>query len=144
MTDGQSPDFGAIDDRYRPQADEPYMNPRQLEYFRLKLLDWREALVRDSETTVEQLKQGEWREPDPNDRASHESDSTVELRTRERYRKLISKIDQALVRIERGEYGYCEDTGEPIGVGRLEARPIATLSIAAQERHERNERMRGD
>ena len=129
---------------YRPSADEPYMNPRQLEYFRRKLEAWRDELIQESEETLEHLRTENWQEPDPNDRATHESEATLELRTRDRYRKLIGKIDAALRRIDRGEYGYCEETGEPIGIARLEARPIATLSVEAQEAHERDERRRGD
>lgn len=129
---------------YRPSADEPYMNPQQLEYFRRKLEAWREELIQESEQTLEHLRTENWQEPDPNDRATHESEATLELRTRDRYRKLIGKIDAALRRIERGEYGYCEETGEPIGIARLEARPIATLSVEAQEAHERDELRRGD
>ena len=129
---------------YRPSADEPYMNPRQLDYFRRKLEVWREELIQESEETLEHLRTENWQEPDPNDRATHESEATLELRTRDRYRKLIGKIDAALRRIERGEYGYCEETGEPIGIARLEARPIATLSVEAQEAHERDELRRGD
>jgi DnaK suppressor protein len=125
---------------YRPSDAEPYMNPRQLAYFRLKLLAWREKLLDESDETIQNLRNEEWREPDPNDRASRESDASLELRTRDRYRKLISKIDAALRRIDDGSYGYCEETGEPIGLARLEARPIATLGIEAQERHEREER----
>lgn len=129
---------------YRPSADEPYMNPRQLEYFRRKLEAWRDDLIQESEETLEHLRTENWQEPDPNDRATHESEATLELRTRDRYRKLIAKIDAALRRIDRGAYGYCEETGEPIGVARLEARPIATLSVEAQEAHERDELRRGD
>ena len=129
---------------YRPSADEPYMNPRQLDYFRRKLEVWRDELIQESEETLEHLRTENWQEPDPNDRATHESEATLELRTRDRYRKLIGKIDAALRRIERGEYGYCEETGEPIGIARLEARPIATLSVEAQEAHERDELRRGD
>jgi DnaK suppressor protein len=131
-------------DEYRPTADEPYMNPRQLEYFRSKLEAWRDELIQESEQTLEHLRTENWQEPDPNDRATHESEATLELRTRDRYRKLIGKIDAALRRIDRGEYGYCEETGEPIGIARLEARPIATLSVEAQEAHERDELRRGD
>lgn len=129
---------------YRPSADEPYMNPRQLDYFRRKLGAWRDELIQESEQTLEHLRTENWQEPDPNDRATHESEATLELRTRDRYRKLIAKIDAALRRIDRGEYGYCEETGEPIGIARLEARPIATLSVEAQEAHERDELRRGD
>jgi DnaK suppressor protein len=129
---------------YRPSADEPYMNPRQLAYFRQKLETWRQELIAESEQTLEHLRSESWQEPDPNDRASHESEATLELRTRDRYRKLIGKIESALRRIDTGEYGYCEETGEPIGLGRLEARPIATLSVEAQEAHEHEERRRWD
>ncbi|AHE99493.1 RNA polymerase-binding protein DksA [Thioalkalivibrio paradoxus] len=127
---------------YRPSADEPYMNPRQLEYFRRKLQAWREELIAESEETLEHLRTENWQEADPNDRATHESEASLELRTRDRYRKLIGKIDSALRRIDLGEYGYCEETGEPIGLARLEARPIATLSVEAQEAHEHDERRR--
>lgn len=129
---------------YRPSVDEPYMNPRQLEYFRKKLQVWRDELIAESEQTLEHLRTESWQEPDPNDRATHESEASLELRTRDRYRKLIGKIEAALLRIDRGEYGYCEQTGEPIGLGRLEARPIATLCVEAQEAHERDERRRGE
>lgn len=131
-------------EEYRPSGDEPYMNPRQLEYFRRKLEIWRQELIAESEETLEHLRTESWQEPDPNDRASHESEASLELRTRDRYRKLIGKIDAAIRRIERGEYGYCEETGEPIGLARLEARPIATLSVEAQEAHERDEHRRAD
>jgi DnaK suppressor protein len=129
---------------YRPSADEPYMNPDQLGYFRRKLEAWRDELIEESEQTLEHLRTENWQEPDPNDRATHESEASLELRTRDRYRKLIGKIDAAIRRIERGEYGYCEETGEPIGLARLEARPIATLSVEAQEAHERDEHRRAD
>ncbi len=127
---------------YRPSDDEAYMNPMQLAYFRRKLLDWRNALLDESEQTIQQLREEDWREPDANDRATLEEEAALELRTRDRYRKLIGKIDAALERIEAGAYGYCEETGEAIGIKRLEARPIATLSIEAQERHEREEAAR--
>ena len=120
------------------------MNPRQLDYFRRKLETWREELIAESEQTLEHLRSENWQEPDPNDRATHESEASLELRTRDRYRKLINKIDAALRRIDKGEYGYCEETGEPIGLPRLEARPIATLSVDAQEAHENEERRRWD
>jgi DnaK suppressor protein len=129
---------------YTPRADEEYMNPMQLEYFRQKLLSWKYDLARESQVTVDHLKDENWNEPDLNDRATVETETSLELRTRDRYRKLMSKIDAALARIEAGEYGYCEDTGEPIGIKRLEARPIATLSIEAQERHERFEKSHSD
>ncbi|SEP90314.1 transcriptional regulator, TraR/DksA family [Ectothiorhodospira magna] len=125
---------------YRPGEDEPYMSPRHLAYFRRQLLQWRDALLEESEQTIRNLREEQWREPDPNDRASRESDASLELRTRDRYRKLLGKIDAALRRIDDGSYGYCDETGEPIGLRRLEARPIATLCIEAQERHERDER----
>jgi DnaK suppressor protein len=125
---------------YKPTENEEYMNPKQLEYFRKKLLQWKEELLSESMQTVEHLKEENWNEPDLNDRASIETETTFELRTRDRYRKLIDKIDAALIRIEKGNYGFCDDTGEPIGIKRLEARPIATLSIEAQERHERFEK----
>ncbi|MEJ2061336.1 MAG: RNA polymerase-binding protein DksA [Gammaproteobacteria bacterium] len=129
----------ALPEGYQPSEDEEYMNPRQLAYFRNKLLHWREALLSESEETIRNLREEDWREPDENDRATHEEEAALELRTRDRYRKLISKIDAALKRIETGEYGYCEETGAPIGIKRLEARPIATLTIEAQEQHERHE-----
>jgi DnaK suppressor protein len=126
---------------YRPSSDEEFMNPLQLEYFRQKLWRWRNDLLREADETLHSLGEGGIAEADLTDRASVETDRALELRTRDRARKLISKIDQALERIENGTYGYCEETGEPIGLRRLEARPIATLSIEAQERHERMERI---
>src|SRR5512139_522901 len=129
---------------YRPSANEEFMNPAQLAYFRQKLLDWKESIVRESRDTIEQLKSGPIREPDLTDRASSETDWSIELRTRDRQRKLIAKIDAALRRIEQGEYGFCEVTGEPISLARLEARPIATMTIEAQESHERQERVSRD
>ena len=129
---------------YRPHEGEEFMNPMQVEYFRQKLLRWRAELLRDADGTLASLSQGGILEPDITDRASVETDRALELRTRDRARKLVAKIDQALVRIEKGTYGYCEDTDEPIGLKRLEARPIATLSIEAQERHERMERVHRD
>jgi DnaK suppressor protein len=125
---------------YRPSDDEEFMNPLQLEYFRQKLLRWRLDLLAESTETLQHLKEESLSEPDVTDRATLETDRFTELRTRDRERKLISKIDSALQRIEAGTYGYCEETDEPIGVRRLEARPIATLSLEAQERHERMER----
>lgn len=125
---------------YRPSEDEPFMNELQREYFRRKLLNWRTELLRESEETLEHLQEGGLQEPDLADRASAETDRSLELRTRDRFRKLIAKIDAALERLENEAYGYCEETGEPITLRRLEARPIATLSIEAQERHERMER----
>lgn len=129
---------------YRPHDGEGFMNPRQVEYFRRKLLRWRAELLREADDTLASLQEGGISEPDLNDRASVESDRALELRTRDRSRKLISKIDQAIERIENGTYGYCEETGEPISLKRLEARPIATLSIEAQERHERMEKVHRD
>ena len=129
---------------YRPNDDEPFMNDKQREYFRRKLLDWRDELLEESNETLQHLQEGNELEPDIADRASAETDRALELRTRDRARKLISKIDSALERIEDGSYGYCQETGEPIGLGRLEARPIATLSLEAQERHERQERTHRD
>lgn len=125
---------------YKPTEKEEYMNPRQLEYFRQKLFAWREELLKESQETIAHLKEENWREPDLSDRASLETEASVELRTRNRYLKLIGKIDAALKRIESAAYGYCEETGEPIGLKRLEARPVATLTIEAQERHERLEK----
>ena len=129
---------------YKPSADEEYMNDMQLEYFRQKLLAWKKSLVEQSRDTLEDLRQGGLNQPDDVDRASLEADKSLDLRTKDRARKLISKIDEALERIEDGSYGYCEETGEPIGLERLEARPIATLSIEAQERHERMEKTYDD
>lgn len=129
------------DDGYRPHPDEPFMNPRQLAYFRDKLLNWKDAILKESQGTLSQLQVDSMREADLNDRASSETDWSIELRTRDRQRKLIGKIDAALRRIEEGEYGYCEVSGEPISLGRLEARPIATMTVEAQERHERHEKV---
>ena len=129
---------------YRPSADEEYMNEMQLEYFRQKLLNWKKSLIGQSKDTLDDLRQGGLNQPDQIDRASLESDKALELRTRDRARKLISKIDEALKKIEDGVYGYCADTGEPIGIERLEVRPVATLSIEAQERHERMEKTYDD
>jgi DnaK suppressor protein len=126
---------------YRPTEKEAFMNPKQLEYFRRKLINWRGELLKESEETLESLQEGGGsQEPDLADRASAEMERALELRTRDRARKLIAKIDAAIQRIEDGSYGYCEETGEPITLKRLEARPIATLSVEAQERHERMER----
>jgi len=129
---------------YKPSEKEPYMNPKQLEYFRQKLLAWRKELLEESMETLTHLKEENWNEPDINDRATVETDTALELRTRDRYRKLIAKIDSALKRIDDGEYGYCEETGEPIGLKRLEARPIATLTVSAQEKHEKFEEQYSD
>jgi DnaK suppressor protein len=129
---------------YRPSEDEPFMNDLQLEYFRQKLLRWRAELLQESAETLNHLQAESLHQPDLTDRASMETDHALELRTRDRERKLISKIDAALQRIEDGSYGFCEETNEPIGIRRLEARPIATLSLEAQERHERLERTHRD
>ncbi|TKD50293.1 RNA polymerase-binding protein DksA [Sphingomonas baiyangensis] len=126
---------------YRPLPSEPFMNERQQEYFREKLLAWKDAIHREAKDTLSQLQSDSLREADLTDRASSETDWSIELRTRDRQRKLIAKIDAALRRIEDGEYGYCEVTGEPISLARLEARPIATMTVEAQERHERNEKV---
>lgn len=133
-----------IDDDYAPSEAEPYMNPKQLEYFRRKLIAWRDDILKVSGQTIEQLQQEDNRMPDTSDWASAEIQRGFELRTRDRERKLLSKITAALGRIEDGTYGYCEDTDEPIGLKRLDARPIATLSIEAQERHEKRERVYRD
>ena len=129
---------------YRPSEDEPFMNPRQREYFKAKLERWKEDILRESRETLENLQEENQNHPDMADRASSESDRALELRTRDRQRKLISKIDAALKRIDDGTYGYCEETGEPIGIARLDARPIATLSLEAQEMHERREKVYRD
>lgn len=125
---------------YKPSKQEEYMNTFQLEYFRQKLLSWKNSLLVESGVTLNHLKEENWNEPDFNDRASIETDTAFELRTRDRYRKLCDKIEEALLRIENKDYGFCEETGEPIGIKRLEARPIATLCIEAQERHENYEK----
>jgi DnaK suppressor protein len=129
------------DDGYRPSADEPFMSLRQQAYFRNKLLRWKDAILQDAAGTLNQLQLDSLREADLTDRASSETDWSIELRTRDRQRKLVSKIEAAIRRIDEGEYGYCEVTGEPISLGRLEARPIATMTLEAQERHERNEKI---
>ncbi|HEY8352345.1 MAG TPA: RNA polymerase-binding protein DksA [Sphingomonadales bacterium] len=129
---------------YKPSEDEPFMNPLQLEYFRRKLLDWKEEILRESRETLQHLQEDSLKEPDIADRASSETDWSVELRTRDRQRKLIAKIDAALERIRLGEYGYCEVTGEPISLERLDARPIATMTLEAQEQHERLEKVHRD
>lgn len=129
---------------YFPSPDEEYMNEMHLEYFRQKLLDWKKNLSEEAMQTVQHLKEESWSEPDAADQASIATSTSFELRTRDRYRKLIDKIDAAIARIDKGDYGYCEETGEPIGLKRLEARPVATLSIEAQERHERFERSHND
>jgi DnaK suppressor protein len=129
---------------YRPSEDEEFMNERQLEYFKQKLLNWKDDIHRESRETLSHLQTETENHPDLADRASSETDRALELRTRDRQRKLVAKIDEALRRLEDGSYGYCEETGEPIGVARLDARPIATLSLEAQERHERRERVHRD
>lgn len=129
---------------YMPSSKEDFMSPKQLEYFRRKLNDWKDDILRESAETLQNLQEDNLREPDVADRASSETDWSVELRTRDRQRKLVSKIDSALRRIEEGEYGYCEVTGEPISLRRLDARPIATMTIEAQEAHERKEKVTRD
>ena len=129
---------------YRPTEKEPFMNERQKEYFRQKLAIWREDILKEAKDTLQHLQDENVNHPDLADRASSETDRAIELRARDRQRKLINKIDAALHRIDHGTYGYCEETGEPIGIKRLEARPIATLSVEAQERHERRERIYRD
>lgn len=133
-----------LPDGYKPSDNEEYMNDLQLEYFRQKLNNWKEELLKESLQTINHLKEENWNEPDLNDRASVETDAAIELRTRDRYRKLIDKINSAIKKIETKEYGYCEDTGEKIGVKRLEARPIATLCIEAQERYEKYEKQHAE
>ena len=129
---------------YRPSDKEPFMNERQREYFRAKLLAWREDILKEAKETLQHLQEENQNHPDLADRASSETDRAIELRARDRQRKLIAKIDEALTRIDDGTYGYCEETGEPISLRRLVARPIATLSVEAQERHERRERVYRD
>ena len=129
---------------YRPSDKEPFMNERQRDYFRAKLLAWREDILKEAKETLQHLQEENQNHPDLADRASSETDCAIELRARDRQRKLIAKIDEALTRIDDGTYGYCEETGEPISLRRLEARPIATLSVEAQERHERRERVYRD
>lgn len=145
LSDILGPQFTAgVAASYKPCANEEFMNAMQLDYFRGKLLDWKTSILREAEETMASLKRGPLQEADLTDRASSETDWSIELRTRDRQRKLISKIDAALRRIEAGEYGFCEVTGEPISLARLEARPIATMTVEAQERHERNERVSRD
>ena len=129
---------------YRPAEDEPFMNDRQLEYFRQKLIAWKNSILEESKSTIVDMQADTRNIPDMADRASEETDRALELRTRDRQRKVVAKIDAAIRRIEDGSYGYCEDTGEPISLKRLDARPIATLSLEAQERHERKERVHRD
>lgn len=134
-----------VPSNYKPTEKEPYMNPVMLEYFRQKLIAWKESIFKDADLTLQEMQdEGGVREPDIADRASIETEVALELRARDRQRKLIGKIDEALERIRMGEYGYCEETGEPIGVKRLDVRPVATLTIEAQERHERLERTHRD
>ncbi|MFM6852970.1 MAG: RNA polymerase-binding protein DksA [Sphingopyxis sp.] len=142
--DGPTAQMLVGEDGYVPDDQEEFMNPRQQAFFRRLLTDWKRNIVAESETTLASLQDGPMREPDLTDRASSETDWAIELRTRDRQRKLISKIDAALRRIDEGEYGYCEVTGEPISIGRLIARPVATMTLEAQERHERNERVSRD
>ena len=136
--------MSVITEDYRPTDDEPFMNERQLAYFRKKLLDWKNEILSQSKLTIEQMQSESLQMADPADRASSETDHSLELRTRDRQRKLISKIDSAIRRIDSGEYGYCEATGEPISLRRLEARPTATMSLEAQEMHERREKVHRD
>jgi DnaK suppressor protein len=143
-TSGAGAPNAMILDTYIPHDDEPFMNDRQREFFRAKLLAWKEELLSDSKDTISQLQSDTASLPDVADRASAETDKSIELRARDRQRKLISKIDAALRRIDDGSYGYCDETGEPISLGRLMARPVATLSLEAQERHERAERIHRD
>ena len=133
-----------LPDDYRPAEDEPFMNERQLEYFRRKLTEWKNDILSDNRDTIEALQDGTRAIPDVADRASEETDRALELRTRDRQRKLVGKIDAALRRIEEGEFGFCEITGEPISLKRLDARPIATMTLEAQERHERREKVHRD
>lgn len=133
-----------IDEGYRPTEDEPFMNERQREYFRRKLIRWKHDILKEAQETLATLQSENENHPDLADRASSETDRAIELRARDRQRKLIAKIDSALRRIDEGEYGYCEVTGEPIGLGRLIARPIATMTVEAQEAHERREKISRD
>ena len=133
-----------IDDDYKPSEDEPFMNERQRDYFRRKLIAWKDDILRESRETLVALQSENENHPDLADRASSETDRAIELRARDRQRKLISKIESALGRLDDGTYGFCEETGEPISLKRLDARPIATLSVEAQERHERRERVYRD
>jgi len=133
-----------LPDDYTPAEDEPFMNDRQVEYFRRKLHNWKAELLAGSRDTIEALQDGTRNIPDVNDRASEETDRALELRTRDRARKLVGKIDAALRRIDEGEFGYCSVTGEPISLKRLDARPIATMSLEAQEKHERREKVHRD
>ena len=129
---------------YKPSEDEEFMNEKQLEYFRIKLLSWKEEILQSTRETISHLQEDSTHHPDITDRATSETDKALELRIRDRQRKLISKIDSALARIDDGSYGYCEATGDPIGLRRLDARPVVTLSLEAQEKHERRERVYRD
>ena len=142
LSHSMQPALGTLD--YRPTEDETFMNPRQRDYFRAKLENWKDEILRESRETLDNLQEESQNHPDMADRASSESDRALELRTRDRQRKLISKIDAALKRLDDGTYGYCEETGDPIGIARLDARPIATLSLEAQEMHERREKVYRD
>ena len=142
--DERKPGAAFLPAAYRPSPDEPFMGPRQSAYFRRKLLQWKDSILLEAKETLAQLQTDSLREPDITDRAASETDWSIELRTRDRQRKLISKIDAALRRIDEGEYGYCEVTGEPISLARLEARPIATMTVEAQQAHERNEKISRD
>ncbi len=142
--DGMNRMSGLVDSEYVPSEDEPFMNERQKAYFRGKLINWKSEILREARETLEILQQENANHPDLADRASSETDRAIELRARDRQRKLIAKIDSALLRIDEGTYGFCEETGEPISLKRLAARPIATLSIEAQERHERREKVYRD
>ena len=151
MASATSPDIDVLEKAkksvapgYLPSDDEPYMNDRQANYFRMLLLEWKRSILNASSITLQSLQDGPIREPDLNDRASSETDWGIELRTRDRQRKLIAKIESALRRLDAGEYGYCEVTGDPISLARLEARPIATMTLEAQEKHERIERVSRD
>ena len=133
-----------LPEEYTPAEDEPFMNERQVEYFRRKLINWKNSILDETAVTIESMKGTTRNIPDVSDRASEETDRALELRTRDRERKLISKIESALRRLENGEFGYCEETGDPISLKRLDARPIATFSLEAQERHERREKVHRD
>ena len=135
---------GLVSGLYRPSEEEPFMNERQRDYFRRKLLSWKDEILEESRSTITNLQEDTSALADLTDRATSETDRSIELRTRDRQRKLLAKIDAALRRIDEGEYGYCEVTGEPISLARLEARPIATMTLEAQERHERNEKVSRD
>ena len=142
MTSKKIPKSVVLAKGYKPSDSEKFMNRKQKEYFRQKLLAWKAEIIEQTRDTVEYLKEDNVSHPDPADTAAANADRQLELRTKDRLRKLINKIDKALLRIENGDYGYCEETGDPISLGRLDARPIATLSIEAQEMHERGERLK--